>query len=363
MDQVIQSKPQKPFPALPAISARVRYSKSGAFSGRPSMIASLDIETSPFQDDEIDLTDVSMRLSDGSVEDLCIGHALKLPMRCQPRDNIIFLFRLLPGSDPVQNSQSNSNSRTLDILLDAQVLASDMCRPKIQMRWKTTVNFSTALSPGYGGPSQAMQRSTRPPSLPVAPAGEKRGTASQDLDITPDTDDKSLQQQATVAPDFGVTMTLTAPKDVYVGQPFTWDVFLVNRSNKARKLALVVIPKRKFADHKSHMPKTSAPSAVTGQRRAIDHADAVMEENRLYAMQKSNGTEAVGIVCLSTDVRLGYLNPGFCHNTELKFLPLAKGVLQVEAVRVIDLVTNNAIDIRTLPEIVAEERIAHEKES
>ncbi|KAL8738087.1 MAG: hypothetical protein Q9181_001073 [Wetmoreana brouardii] len=351
MDQVIQSKPQRPFPALPAISARVRYSKSGAFSGRPSVIASLDIETSPFQDNEIDLTDVRMRLSDGSVEDLCIGHALRLPMRCQPRDNIVFLFRLLPSSDPVQNSRSNPNSRALDILLDAHVLASNMCRPKIQMRWKTTVDFSIALSVGYVGPSQAMQRSTRPPSLPVAPVSENRGTASQDLDVTPDTDDNSLRQQATVAPDFGVTMTLTAPKDVYVGQPFTWDVFLVNRSSKARKLAIVVIPKRTFADHKSHMPKTSTSSAVTSQRRDMDHADAVMEENRLYAMQKSNGKEAVGIVCLSTDVRLGSLNPGFCHNAELKFLPLAKGVLQVEAVRVIDLVTNNAIDIRTLPEI------------
>lgn len=51
------------------------------------------------------------------------------------------------------------------------------------------------------------------------------------------------------------------------------------------------------------------------------------------------------------------LNPGFCHNTELKFLPLAKGILHIEAVRVIDLVENKSVDIHDLPEIVAEERL------
>lgn len=115
------------------------------------------------------------------------------------------------------------------------------------------------------------------------------------------------QQRATLVPDSGVTLTLTAPKEVYVGQPFTWDVFLVNRSNKSQKFAIVVIPKRKFGEHKSHVSRTSVSSAVASQRRDIDHADATMEENRLYALQKSNSKEAVEIVCLSTDLRLGYV--------------------------------------------------------
>lgn len=175
----VRCKPQKPYPALPAISARVRYSKSGASSNRSCIIASLDVETSPFQDDGILLTDVKMLLSDGFAEDLCTGHALKLPMKCQPRDNLVFLFRLLPDRDQIYSSNTNSTSRALDISLDARVLASDTCRPRIQMRWKTTVDFSTALSSNYGGPSQPMQRSKKPPSLPVIFNNEERGTASQ----------------------------------------------------------------------------------------------------------------------------------------------------------------------------------------
>ncbi|KAL8687881.1 MAG: hypothetical protein Q9218_006069 [Villophora microphyllina] len=356
-EQRMRSRPQKPFPAVPAISARVRYTKSGALPSQPSVIASLDIETSPFQHNEVQLIHVNMELSDGLAEDLCTGHALKLPITCQPRDNIIFLFRLLPNSREDHSMRTEPHSsRMLEILLDARVLVSDTCRPKIQMRWKTTVEFSTALSPKYNGPSQGMQRSNRPSSLPVVSDREKSQAASEDLDLANNTLGSSQQQRAATMLDLGVTMTLTAPKDVYVGQPFTWDVFLVNRSNKPRKLAIVVIPKRRFGDRTSHTSKLSASSGVTTQTHGSDHAEPVMDENRLYATQKANGKESVDIVCVSTDVRLGNLNPGFCHNAELKFLPLAKGILHIEAVRVIDLLTNNAIDIHDLPEILAEER-------
>jgi TRAPP trafficking subunit Trs65 len=38
---------------------------------------------------------------------------------------------------------------------------------------------------------------------------------------------------------------------------------------------------------------------------------------------------------------------------ELKFLPLAAGALHLEAVRVVDAVTNEATYIRDLPDIIA----------
>lgn len=40
---------------------------------------------------------------------------------------------------------------------------------------------------------------------------------------------------------------------------------------------------------------------------------------------------------------------------ELKFLPLALGHLQIiEAVRVVDVISNDFVDVRDLPDIVAE---------
>jgi len=47
------------------------------------------------------------------------------------------------------------------------------------------------------------------------------------------------------------------------------------------------------------------------------------------------------------------LSPGSCYTADLKFLPLTAGVLSVESIRVVDLVSNEAVDIRDLPSIVA----------
>ncbi|KAI4112772.1 MAG: hypothetical protein LQ345_006125 [Seirophora villosa] len=356
-DQAIRSRPQKPLPALPAISARVRYSKSGAYTGHHCIIASLDVETAPFQDDKIELSDVFMQLSDGSVEDLCKGQAINLPMTCQPRDKIVFLFRLLPFDDQTSDFQVRSSSRKLDISINARVLVSPTCHPKIHMRWKTHVDFSTALNPKYGAPAQALQRSKRPSTLSVPSDMENRvpGETSPN-----DADDDSPPSQRLSIPNIGLTLTFTAPKDVHVGQPFTWDVFLVNHSLKPRRLAIFVIPVRRSGEHRNQTSVSSSAIRKEVKGGDLDYAEAIMDENRLYAVQKRLAREDVGIVCLSPEVRVGPVNPGFCHNTELKFLPLAKGVLHIEAVRVVDLEENRSVDVRDLPEIVAEERLADE---
>ncbi|KLJ09841.1 hypothetical protein EMPG_14736 [Blastomyces silverae] len=75
-------------------------------------------------------------------------------------------------------------------------------------------------------------------------------------------------------------------------------------------------------------------------------------------MQKNAIPYDTELICLSTDIRVGPLPPGTCHSTELKLLPLAAGVLHVEAVRLVDLNTNEALDIRDLPDIVSFDRPA-----
>jgi hypothetical protein len=52
------------------------------------------------------------------------------------------------------------------------------------------------------------------------------------------------------------------------------------------------------------------------------------------------------------------LQPDSCLGTELTLLPLAQGYLQIEAVRVTDVMSNDSIDVKDLPDIVAEGRWA-----
>ena len=50
-----------------------------------------------------------------------------------------------------------------------------------------------------------------------------------------------------------------------------------------------------------------------------------------------------------------HLAPGASYTADMKFIALAAGVLSVDAVRVIDLGTNETSDVRDLPAIVAVE--------
>lgn len=50
------------------------------------------------------------------------------------------------------------------------------------------------------------------------------------------------------------------------------------------------------------------------------------------------------------------LLPETCHSTEIKLLPLATGPLHLEAVRLVDVNTNETTDIRDLPDILVVDR-------
>jgi hypothetical protein len=128
----------------------------------------------------------------------------------------------------------------------------------------------------------------------------------------------------------------------------------VNRSDKVRKLAILVIPKRKpTALHTSHTSSSSASGLKNPTAPKDLLAPAVVDENIVYARQKSAKIETADLVCLTTDIRLGQLGPGSCYMADVKFVPLVAGVLGVESVRVIDLATNESVDVRELPGIVA----------
>lgn len=303
--QILKTKASNSFRALPAIASRVRYHNSATKFDKATLIASLDLECAPFSDDNMRISDVDMQLSEGTVEDLTASHFPLLPLTCRPRDSTVFLFRLLLSNSLSEPLGSNS-SRTVEIDVKATVLISDDCRPKIHMRWRTGVDVTTALNPSYSAPGQSMQRSKRPANLPVVPS-------SEDVDKLPvmarDDDDKATRegsktrQRAISISDLGVTITFTAPKQIWVGKEFAMDALVLNGSRRPRKLALRALTRHEKADSKGHLPKSS-PLSADG-RLNPNIAEAVVDENLLYAMQKSSLEDSAQIISMSTDVKIG----------------------------------------------------------
>ena len=305
IDQAISVISQQEFRAVSALTARIRYSRANSVTGRPTIIASLDIETGTLIDHDVSIESIHMRLSEGTTEDMGRGIASALPITCRPRDNPTFLFRLasnaLLSGITNPNSNSNTSSRTLDISINATVLATKSCRPRIEMRWRSSVDFSTFLNPTFGVPSQPLQRSKRPENISMAHVfSNETGTAGPGQG--PNSESTQSLEQGIAIGHLGVSMTLTAPKEIFVGEPFCWDIFVVNRSNVPRKLAVAVIPKRKKGDLRAHLSKSSNSSSAG--RHDPKTAEAVVDENLLYAMQR-NVNDAVHIVSLSNDLKIG----------------------------------------------------------
>jgi TRAPP trafficking subunit Trs65 len=357
-----------------AVMTRMKYTRMSNTSLVPTIIASLDIEVIPIVELRATIESSNLAMANGQVEDLM---PRALPMELRSRDFISLLFRLRPHripsvvASPITPGALN-NTDVLSLAITVRVMISESCQPLIQMEWTTNVDFFQALNLSYGTPSQPIQRTNRPSSLAL---GNSNGRGSQSLST-------SLQPVLNPATANEVTISFTAPdKPVIVGQPFTWTVLVVNGSRKTKKLAIIPLPRiprggsqsAHFA--KRHAPKSSTASFQPAERRHtqgnesdIDFAQAVVDENVVYAMQHSNATPAgTDLVALTAELRVGPLGPGKCHECAIELVAFVTGTLKVDAVRVIDL-TKDAedgvpaagviVDIRDLPDVVVVANIA-----
>ena len=293
----VRQKIQRPIRVVPAVSARIRYSRLNTFSSKLTTIASLDFEVTPLISHDVILEKIEITLGNGTAEKLTSGSVepLSLPVTCRPRDDITFLYRLMPESVTDVNTSTTAVLDVLDILVESQILVSDRCRARIAIDWKANVEFSTPLNPMFGGPSQGIQRPNRPTSIPVTSSAS---TIPQTISgrTTPRT-------RASSTTDMGVTITFSGLKRVEVGKKFHWNVFIVNRSTKPRKIVLVAIPLRRRGDIQKYASKRLSSA---NNPRKEDITEAVADENIVYATQKNATMHGTDLICISTEVRVGY---------------------------------------------------------
>ena len=290
---------------IPALSARIKYHRSSPICNRSTVIALLDIEIPAYSQSVVVLETVKLQLNDGMAEDIVNGQTLNLPIECRPRDTTGFLYRLELNNTSEDTILQSTNHRALDVTINAVVNLSSDCRPRIEMRWRTGADFSTAVNTNFGRFGQSLQRYNHPPSLQT-PTGSSTKSV-QPSDSTTSSAKNSIEgvtDNSSISPDIGITVTFTAAADVYVGEPFRWDVFIVNRSNKTRNLVLLVIPKQTKPEARKAGSRPTSSSSNTGSKTS-SVANAVFDENLLFADMKAHRTEEALLVCLTTDIVAG----------------------------------------------------------
>ncbi|EXJ77337.1 hypothetical protein A1O3_09563 [Capronia epimyces CBS 606.96] len=364
----IPQVPSRRHRAVPAVIARVHYSKLSTFSPSMTNLALLDIEIIPYIPVEAVVEHIDLVLGNGRTESVMPEF---LPMHCRSGDCLTFMYKLYQGMDsgvPLARAVVNPNVDILSIKVRVEVTLSSRCRPVVIMAWTTHVDFTQALNPAFGPPAQPIQRANRPASLPVS-SGNGPSTAMIATATSP-------QPTYDVALRSGLSITFTASDaPVYVGQAFTWKILVVNNSPTLAKIAIIPLPRihrqttqaQLFA--RRHAPKSSTASFHPSERRHTksgedaDIAQAVVDENVVYAMHHSNLVPPeTDLMTLTAELRIGPLAPGQCHESEIQMVAFESGTLRVDAMRVVDLIqeagqenvnTSVMADIRSLPDVVA----------
>lgn len=357
---------------VPAAIARMTYTRVNTTSTMPKIIASLNVEIIPFIELRATIQTLKVEITHGSMEDLTPD---LLPLDCRSRDLITFLYRLSQSStselatSPSPASQL-PNFDALNVHLRLQVSVSDTCHPTVQTDFTTNVDFFQALNPTYGAPSQPMQRHNRPASLPLGGNGATQSQPALSTTLQP------MPPMVNPSSFSGVTISFTAPDEpVKVGEPFTWRVLVNNRSTRPAKLAIYPLPRiprvpTQGQSGKRHAPRTSIASYHSTDKRYVreneadsDVAQAVMDENVVYAMQHSHTSpKQTDLVALTAEIRVGALGTGQCHESGIEMVALKSGTLKVDTMRVVDLIREAEegigaagvmVDIRDLPDVVA----------
>lgn len=274
------------FRALPALIWRIRYSKIQAAVSHMALMAALDLEVAYVTGCRISIQEISVSLRGGEVKTIT-GHEGPSVVH-KPGDQLTYLYKINPETGADGTPIFGKDGHVLGLNIKATVLVSDDCRPVVNIAWQTPVDFMSdhntnlikaAHRLSTASISSVQRRSLGPDSL----AGHDAADPNVDRAIH-------------------VTLTVSGPPNVEVGETFIWKAFIFNRSDKPRQLALLVLPKRKHM-HRSH------PSASSVNMHHIDKkallANAVEDENVVYAKQKSARLEAADLVCLTTDVRVG----------------------------------------------------------
>lgn len=373
----------------PAVHTRVRFSRPNAIPPTPAIIALLEIDFTPYFDCEITVNKIALKIPDGQVQDLNDTTGLALPLTCVAHDHLTLMYRLAPKDSDIP---SKSPNRELSISIECCALVKpDICIPKLHMAWSTVLDFTLPVNPGFGtGVTKPFQRSHRPAQLSIGDGASFVLPSVARPDSIPSLELATERAAEVTVPEFGITMTFTAqPGPIYPGDEFVWTVFVVNRISGAsaastpvqgpspppRKLALVAIAKRRRNDMRVIRPpstagarrKSVAPVAhgnthhghgsnTSGDATPVEVADAVLDENIVHAMQHSSLVDSTEVVCLSADVRVGPLAPNACHVVEMRFLALGEGIVGIECVRVVDLGSQEHVDVRELPVMVVERR-------
>lgn len=278
----------KLIPILPILIVRVG---STAATRMSEPVASLDLELTRYVSCSVELRGVTLKASRLRAE--CLTESLQSSLVLYPGDRSSLMYKLLENGEHGTSAQSD---QALEVDITAIVQLTDSCKPRLRSQWRGSVD------PFFNHGSKNLRRPISTTFLPSRESIDSR-PMSKHLSMTG-------RPLSMFGHDLGVTFSFTGPQNVKNGETFYLDIFVVNRSMRRKRLAIVAIPhssKSTPASRYGPRPFSSSTDVPTWHRSGT--AEAVADSKSLFNLQTNRQHHVAEVVSLNADVRIGYVEP------------------------------------------------------
>ncbi|KAI6885363.1 hypothetical protein KC360_g3343 [Hortaea werneckii] len=320
----VRGATKRAFPVMPALFTRISYA-----AVPDGIIATLTIETSHIVAGKFRLSevDVTARLDDSSVEtDKIVPEsltALKWPLMMRPDEEVSLLYRIAPED----GLELFAKAISLTVNVHATLELENGSRVNLDMVWQPDKHSI----PNVQGPHYKWSPPSPHHSTPLTQNTAKASSSEK----TP------AQSSSSVASDHGLKFLFTAPSTVKHQRDMQVKVQCTNDSRTGRNLAVI----HNQSIRQQGLQSSDEPKSLAGAKSEPD-------DPLPHLKARSN------VFCNSPDVRTGLLAPGATFETEMEFFVKDLGLLDLGSIRILDLDTNQTVDVSELPDIISVEACA-----
>lgn len=165
-----------------------------------------------------------------------------------------------------------------------------------------------------------------------------------------------------------VVMSFFVNKDIVVGQVFTIQVYIVNKSSHVQNLAIIVPNKKRPNESAVRILSPislSSKSSKSSKWSSVGHTDILihgnpppsqlepfMEETEFLKKYFDIETPDADIVCLENNVRVGPLSPSSSEYVTLHFIAAKESLHVIELIQVVNTDTGLITNLRNVLEVL-----------
>lgn len=155
----------------------------------------------------------------------------------------------------------------------------------------------------------------------------------------------------------GLLLTFKGDLSIELGKIVTWKIQAINQSGRTLSLSLIVKNPRKRNpiylqnDSSSVALGNISTSNMIFTDESLDSTLHIYNKLQLYTQYNLLKLGRGGVVLLKNDVRLGPMDPNQVFETEIQLIGIARGIFNLDGLRVVDLNNGDGIDFGRLLEV------------